>query len=177
MLELDDIQHFLLARPRAWRRGTGFSPSGRPRAAEPGSRASLTRWAPVRSLGRAVDNRLPLGDRGLYLERVAGTRCARGFARHLSGRVSSREWSARAEVLGDTGANHPDHWVGGLASPDLHAIVILFASDVRRARALRPGAPAIRRAVSRRDGPLDAGPGGDPAAWDMRTNISAIETD
>src|SRR5262245_34173993 len=34
---------------------------------------------------------------------------------------------ARAEVLGDTGANHPDHWVGGLASPDLHAIVILFA--------------------------------------------------
>src|SRR6476659_4603870 len=38
--------------------------------------------------------------------------------------------AARAEVLGDTGANHPDHWVGGLTSPDLHAIVILFASDV-----------------------------------------------
>src|SRR5262245_2262010 len=37
---------------------------------------------------------------------------------------------ARAEVLGDTGANHPDHWVGGLTSPELHAIVILFASDV-----------------------------------------------
>jgi Dyp-type peroxidase family len=34
---------------------------------------------------------------------------------------------ARAEMLGDTGANHPDHWVGGLASPDLHAIVILYA--------------------------------------------------
>ena len=29
---------------------------------------------------------------------------------------------ARAAMLGDTGANHPDHWVGGLASPDLHAI-------------------------------------------------------
>src|SRR5918992_389197 len=38
--------------------------------------------------------------------------------------------AARAEVLGDTGANHPDHWVGGLASPDLHAIVILFARDI-----------------------------------------------
>jgi Dyp-type peroxidase family len=38
--------------------------------------------------------------------------------------------AARAEILGDTGANHPDHWVGGLASPDLHAIVILFARDV-----------------------------------------------
>ncbi len=36
---------------------------------------------------------------------------------------------ARAEILGDTGANHPDHWVGGLASPNLHAIVILFARD------------------------------------------------
>jgi Dyp-type peroxidase family len=36
---------------------------------------------------------------------------------------------ARAEMLGDTGQNHPDKWVGGLASPDLHAIVILFAAD------------------------------------------------
>ncbi|ODH02797.1 peroxidase [Nostoc sp. KVJ20] len=36
---------------------------------------------------------------------------------------------ARAEILGDIGANHPDNWVGGLASPDLHAIVILFARD------------------------------------------------
>jgi Dyp-type peroxidase family len=42
---------------------------------------------------------------------------------------------ARAEMLGDTGANHPDHWLGGLASPDLHAIVILFARDsAERAR-------------------------------------------
>jgi len=37
---------------------------------------------------------------------------------------------ARAEILGDTGANHPDNWVGGLASPDLHTIVVLFARDV-----------------------------------------------
>jgi len=35
----------------------------------------------------------------------------------------------RAEVLGDTGVNHPGKWVGGLASPDLHAIVILFAKS------------------------------------------------
>src|SRR5262249_38410707 len=27
------------------------------------------------------------------------------------------------------GANHPDNWVGGLASPDLHAIAILFARN------------------------------------------------
>jgi Dyp-type peroxidase family len=37
--------------------------------------------------------------------------------------------AARAEILGDTGANHPDHWVGGLASPDLHAIAVLFARN------------------------------------------------
>ena len=37
--------------------------------------------------------------------------------------------AARAAVLGDVGANHPDNWVGGLASPDLHAIVILFARN------------------------------------------------
>jgi Dyp-type peroxidase family len=38
---------------------------------------------------------------------------------------------ARGEILGDTGANHPDNWIGGLASPDLHAIVILFARDAQ----------------------------------------------
>jgi hypothetical protein len=32
-------------------------------------------------------------------------------------------------MLGDTGENHPDNWVGGLARPDLHAIAILFARD------------------------------------------------
>jgi|SRR5689334_22726616 len=38
--------------------------------------------------------------------------------------------AARAGVLGTTGANHPDHWVDGLASPDLHAIAILFARNM-----------------------------------------------
>jgi len=46
--------------------------------------------------------------------------------------------AARAEILGDTGANHPDHWTGGLASPDLHGIIILFARDVaERERCVR----------------------------------------
>ena len=36
---------------------------------------------------------------------------------------------ARAEMLGDSGPNHPDNWVGGLARSDLHAITILFARD------------------------------------------------
>ncbi|HEX5142892.1 MAG TPA: peroxidase [Mycobacterium sp.] len=37
--------------------------------------------------------------------------------------------AARADILGDTGANAPEHWVGGLAGDDLHAIAILFARD------------------------------------------------
>lgn len=36
---------------------------------------------------------------------------------------------ARAEELGDRGASHPGHWEGGLASPDLHAVLLLFARD------------------------------------------------
>src|SRR5688572_9339614 len=38
--------------------------------------------------------------------------------------------AARAGMLGLTGANAPEHWVGGLAGADLHAIVVLFARDV-----------------------------------------------
>ena len=37
--------------------------------------------------------------------------------------------AARADILGDTGMNHPDNWVGGLAGGDLHAIAILFGRD------------------------------------------------
>ena len=56
---------------------------------------------------------------------------------------------ARAEMLGDTGENHPDHWVGGLASPDLHAIVILFArDDAERERCVQEH-QQLRRAVAR----------------------------
>jgi Dyp-type peroxidase family len=37
--------------------------------------------------------------------------------------------AARAEINSDTGRNSPDKWVGDLASPDLHAIAILFARN------------------------------------------------
>lgn len=35
----------------------------------------------------------------------------------------------RAEMLCHTGKNHPEHWVDKTESPNLHAIVILFARD------------------------------------------------
>ena len=37
--------------------------------------------------------------------------------------------AARWQVLGDTGTNHPENWIGGVADPQLHAIAILFARD------------------------------------------------
>src|SRR5262245_59580299 len=37
--------------------------------------------------------------------------------------------AARAQMLGDTGPNHPDNWEDNITSEDLHAVVILFASD------------------------------------------------
>jgi Dyp-type peroxidase family len=37
--------------------------------------------------------------------------------------------AARADILGDRGANHPANWVGGVAGDDLHAIAILFARN------------------------------------------------
>lgn len=37
--------------------------------------------------------------------------------------------ASRADILGDTGTHAPEHWVGGLAGDDVHAIAILFARD------------------------------------------------
>lgn len=49
-----------------------------------------------------------------------------------------RGMAARASELGDTGANHPACWIGGLARPDLHAILVISAANVaERASATR----------------------------------------
>ena len=42
--------------------------------------------------------------------------------------------AARADILGDIGANAPEHWVGGLAGDDLHAIAILFSRTDEQCR-------------------------------------------
>jgi hypothetical protein len=129
MLELDDIQHFLMARPpalaaryafltfqdpaqgRAWlagildKVGTGKS------AASEGP--ADTRWVTVAFTWNGL--------RALGVDDSSLATFPEEFRQGMA---------ARAEVLGDTGANHPDHWVGGLASPDLHALIILFARDV-----------------------------------------------
>ena len=37
--------------------------------------------------------------------------------------------ASRADILGDEGTHHPEHWIGGLGTGKVHAIAILFARD------------------------------------------------
>ena len=128
MLEFDDIQHFLIARPpalaaryefltfrhaaggRAWLSGV-LNKVGT--ASAVGSSALDARWVTV-----------ALTWNGLRALGVAEESLATFPAEFRQG------MAARATIIGTTGANDPSHWVGGLASPDLHAIAILFARDV-----------------------------------------------
>jgi Dyp-type peroxidase family len=137
MLELDDIQHFLMIRPRALAARYGFL---RFRTPDQG-RAWLSGIIDRVGRGSAVEYGGPVdaswvtvaftwnGLRALGVDDA----CLATFPDEFR-----QGMAARASILGDTGANHPDHWVGGLASPDLHAIVILFARDVaERERCVR----------------------------------------
>jgi len=128
MLELDDIQHFLLIRtPAHFARYEflSFHAAG-------GGRAWLDEIRrQVRSSADAADSleadrrwvTVAFTWNGLRALGVDEASLETFPAEFKEGMV------ARAVVLGDVGANHPDHWVGGLARPDLHAIVILFARD------------------------------------------------
>lgn len=129
MLDMADIQHFLLTRPPALAARYGFLTFRQP--AE--GRAWLAGIIDRVGTGRAVASGGPVDARwvtvaftwnGLRALGVDDASLATFPEEFRQGMV------ARAQVLGDTGANHPDHWVDGLASPDLHAIVILFARDV-----------------------------------------------
>src|SRR5947208_3981649 len=137
MLELEDIQHFLLTRPRAMAARYGFLSFRQP---EDG-RAWLSGIIDRVGRGRGVESGGPLDSRWVTVAFTwNGLRALGVNETHLATFPDEfrQGMAARAAILGDTGANHPDHWVGGLASPDLHAIVILFARDVaERERCVR----------------------------------------
>jgi Dyp-type peroxidase family len=128
MLEFDDIQHILLTRAPAMAGRYGFLSfqdvaAGRAWLSAiketvqsvAAMRANVdvaTRWVTVAFTWNGL--------RALGLDEASLATFPEEFRQGMV---------ARAETLGDTGANAPEHWVGGLASPDLHAIVILFARD------------------------------------------------
>src|SRR4051812_15464624 len=127
-IDLEDLQHFLMARPparaaryeflsfhnasggRAWLRGV-IDKVGNAKAV--GSNVVDSRWV---TIGFSW-----AGLKALGVDEASLATFPEEFRQGMA---------ARADILGLTGANHPNHWVGGLANPDLHAITILFARDV-----------------------------------------------
>ena len=127
-LEFEDIQHFLIHRSPALAARYEFLTFRKPAAGRAWLRAmteKVTTAAAVRS--GQLDTRWVTvalnwnGLRALGLDDHSLASFPEEFRQGMA---------TRAEVLGMTGANHPEHWKGGLASADLHAIVILFARDV-----------------------------------------------
>jgi Dyp-type peroxidase family len=128
MLELDDIQHILLTRTPAMTGRYEFlsfdSPAGgRAWLAELLDRVQSASAA--RATMDAAERWITLaftwnGLRALGLDEDALATFPEEFREGMA---------ARADILGDTGTNHPDNWVGGLAGDDLHAIAILFARN------------------------------------------------
>ena len=128
MLEFDDIQHILLTRAPAMTGRYEFLSFRDPAGARAwlsaiketvhsaaAMRASVEkdkRWVTVAFTWNGL--------RALGLEEESLSSFPEEFRQGMA---------ARAEALGDSGSNAPENWVGGLASPDLHAIAILFARD------------------------------------------------
>jgi Dyp-type peroxidase family len=134
MLELDDIQHILLTRAPAltgryeflsFRDGAGgrawlsvIKDTVHSAAAMRASVEKDKRWVTIAFTWNGL--------RVLGVDESSLSTFPEEFRQGMA---------ARAEMLGDTGGNAPENWVGELASPDLHAIAILFARDeAERAR-------------------------------------------
>jgi Dyp-type peroxidase family len=128
MLEFDDIQHLLLTRPPAMTARYEFLSFGNPaggRAWLAGIQKTVQSVAAARASVDSDNRWVSVGFtwnglRALGLDEASLATFPEEFRQGMP---------ARSSILGDTGRNHPDHWVGGLAGPDLHAMVILFARD------------------------------------------------
>ena len=128
VLEFDDIQHILLTRAPALTGRYEFLSFHDPASAR-GWLAAIQDQVQSAAAAKAtvgVNNRwLSVaftwnGLRALGLDEASLASFPEEFKQGMV---------ARAEVLGDSGVHHPDNWLGGLARPDLHAVVILFARD------------------------------------------------
>ena len=128
MLEFDDIQHILLTRAPALTGRYEFLSFRDPESGRAWIRAICDRVASA-ATARAtfgVETRWVTvafthnGLRALGVEEASLASFPEEFKQGMA---------ARSAILGDTGRNDPSQWVGGLAGPGLHAVVILFALD------------------------------------------------
>ncbi|MGK2880467.1 MAG: Dyp-type peroxidase [Mycobacterium sp.] len=128
MLELDDIQHILLTRTPAMTGRYEFLTFDDPS----GGRAWLTGLLDRVQSAAAARANIDDSRRWITLAFTANGLRALGVPAESLDTFPPefREGMvARASILGDTGPNHPDHWIGGLNGDELHAIAILFARD------------------------------------------------
>ncbi len=158
MLELDDIQHFLLTRTPALAARYEFLTFRHPAAGRAWLAGMIDKVGTGKSVGSASpDSRWVTvaftwdGLGALGIDETALMTFPEEFRQGMA---------ARAEVLGATGKNHPDHWLGELANPALHAIVVLFARDiVERERCQQEHKPISLR-TRRRGRSFHVGSGG-----------------
>src|SRR5271163_3112189 len=128
MLEFDDIQHILLTRTPAMTGRYEFLTFSNPA----GGRAWLSELIPVVESAAAAQASMDSTKRWVTLAFTWNGLRALGVPEE-SLTTFPQEFregmAARAAILGDSGGNQPDNWVGGLAGEDLHAIAILFARN------------------------------------------------
>jgi len=133
MLELDDIQHILLTRTPALTGRYEFLSFDDPVV----GRAWLSEMVDVVESAASVRDTMDDTKRWVTLGFTWNGLRALGVPEEglLSFPEEFRQgMAARADILGDTGHNHPDNWVGGLAGDDLHAIAILFSRTDEQCR-------------------------------------------
>ncbi len=127
-LDLDDIQHFLMARPPALAARYEFLSFERATGARAWLAGLIDKVGNVKGVGSSM-----LDSRWVTIGLTWSGLRALGVADIDLGTFPEefrQGMAARSDVLGMTGANQPGHWTGGLSSPNLHAITILFARDV-----------------------------------------------
>ena len=130
MLEFDDIQHFVLTRVPAITGRYEFLSFRQPSQGRAWLAGIIDKVASARAVRDGVDGEkrwvsVAFTWPGLRALGVGEASLATFPEEFRQGMV------ARSRVLGDTGINHPDRWIGGLARPDLHAIAILFARNAQ----------------------------------------------
>ncbi|MFL5606725.1 MAG: Dyp-type peroxidase [Gemmatimonadaceae bacterium] len=128
MLDLEDIQHFLMMRPHALAARYEFLTFAQATGGRTWLRGLVDRVGTAQGVKAGGDTEtkwVTIGFtwNGLRAFGVDDTSLATFPEEFREG------MAARAAVLGDVGPNQPSQWVDNLASPALHAIVILFARD------------------------------------------------
>ncbi|PWU11248.1 MAG: peroxidase [Verrucomicrobia bacterium] len=128
MLEFDDIQHILLTRAPALNGRYEFLTFKTPAAGRAWLASILDKVHSAKTMRESVEHEkrwvtVAFTFHGLRALGVDDTSLATFPEEFRQGMV------ARAETLGDTGANDPSHWVDKTADPNLHAIAILFSRD------------------------------------------------